>query len=523
MNATLAQKLRKVVDLRTESSDLQTALKTLSTFYASNTPQNRNNLRGEIENRGLIFSKQFLSEMQALHEKVHAIRTDVDAMAKSCDDMNQRFEKNLETTKSLIVQTDEMRKSKDQIEAQLVMADRFLSRFQLTNEEMSALRKAHIDDSFFDVMKRIQQIHHDCKVLLRTQHQRAAIDVIDFMSVQQEAAYEKLYRWVLSQSKALDRDNPEVSSQLKTATRILRDRPSHFKSCMEEISNIRKAAILRGFSNALTRGGPNGNPRPIDMHAHDPLRYIGDMLAWLHQAVASEHEVIAGLIDTTIKDLDGPVGKKPLGTEGSVMLDTIVEGVCRAFNTRLEQVIATQPSPIVTYRLSNILEFYKQTLLPILGQTSAMIFTFQEAKHTCDTLFSNLMKLQNDKLLKSPPQCPSDFSPPYILGEALESLAELMTIYETSLTAEGATDTEFQPVFRATLDPVMQACTLSATSLTPNKMAVYMINCLSAILVGRFDKNRAVRIIMYRGKVCIDIHGFISATCSHALTSFSFS
>ena len=37
------------------------------------------------------------------------------------------------------------------------------------------------------------------------------------------------------------------------------------------------------FIQALTRGGPGGMPRPIEMHAHDPRRYLGDMLAWVHQ------------------------------------------------------------------------------------------------------------------------------------------------------------------------------------------------------------------------------------------------
>ena len=47
---------------------------------------------------------------------------------------------------------------------------------------------------------------------------------------------------------------------------------------------------MRGFIDALTRGGPGGNPRPIELHSHDPLRYLGDMLAWIHQAIASEKE-----------------------------------------------------------------------------------------------------------------------------------------------------------------------------------------------------------------------------------------
>jgi len=31
--------------------------------------------------------------------------------------------------------------------------------------------------------------------------------------------------------------------------------------------------VVRGFIDALTRGGPGGTPRPIEMHSHDPLRY----------------------------------------------------------------------------------------------------------------------------------------------------------------------------------------------------------------------------------------------------------
>lgn len=53
---------------------------------------------------------------------------------------------------------------------------------------------------------------------------------------------------------------------------------------------MRHNALFRRFISALTRGGPGGLPRPIEVHAHDPLRYVGDMLGWLHQVW---HESIA--------------------------------------------------------------------------------------------------------------------------------------------------------------------------------------------------------------------------------------
>ena len=67
-------------------------------------------------------------------------------------------------------------------------------------------------------------------------------------------------------------------------------------SCIEELTQIRKVAVARSFLDALTRGGPGGMPRPIELHAHDPLRYIGDMLAWIHQSSAGEKEIMEGLL-----------------------------------------------------------------------------------------------------------------------------------------------------------------------------------------------------------------------------------
>lgn len=61
------------------------------------------------------------------------------------------------------------------------------------------------------------------------------------------------------------------------------------------LSQTRQSTLLNAFMDALTRGGPGGLPRPIEIHAHDPLRYVGDMLAWVHQSIAGEREFLEGL------------------------------------------------------------------------------------------------------------------------------------------------------------------------------------------------------------------------------------
>lgn len=50
-----------------------------------------------------------------------------------------------------------------------------------------------------------------------------------------------------------------------------------------QVAAARNGALFQRFIVALTRGGPGGLPRPIEIHAHDPRRYVADMLAWVHQ------------------------------------------------------------------------------------------------------------------------------------------------------------------------------------------------------------------------------------------------
>jgi conserved oligomeric Golgi complex subunit 6 len=42
-----------------------------------------------------------------------------------------------------------------------------------------------------------------------------------------------------------------------------------------QVAGARHDALFQRFIAALMRGGPGGTPRPIEMHAHDPRRYVG--------------------------------------------------------------------------------------------------------------------------------------------------------------------------------------------------------------------------------------------------------
>ena len=68
-----------------------------------------------------------------------------------------------------------------------------------------------------------------------------------------------------------------------------------YSDILNVLGTTRSSSILNLFLDALTRGGPSGLPRPIELHAHDPIRYVGDILAWIHQTMAGEREFLESL------------------------------------------------------------------------------------------------------------------------------------------------------------------------------------------------------------------------------------
>jgi conserved oligomeric Golgi complex subunit 6 len=80
---------------------------------------------------------------------------------------------------------------------------------------------------------------------------------------------------------------------MQTAISYLRRLPIYFSQCQDLVVNSRRSQLVQKFVVALTQGGPSGQVfRAMDLHAHDSVRYVGDMLAWMHQAVASEEEFL---------------------------------------------------------------------------------------------------------------------------------------------------------------------------------------------------------------------------------------
>ncbi|XP_009592302.1 conserved oligomeric Golgi complex subunit 6 [Nicotiana tabacum] len=468
----LSRKLKKVLETRTDTPDLLASLNTLSTFYTENTPHSRRNLRSTIEKRSLSINEEFLLSSTAAQKALDRVEEEVNSIVECCDKIALALSSCNATTGDIISTTERLKQEFEITTQRQEIVSCFLRDYQLSPEEINALREEDLDENFFKALAHVQEIHANCKVLLRTHHQRAGLELMDMMAMYQEGAYERLCRWVQTECRRLgDVDNPEVGELLKTAVRCLKERPVLFKYCAEEVANMRHNALFRRFISALTRGGPGGLPRPIEVHAHDPLRYVGDMLGWLHQALASERELVLALLDPDASDTRSTSHKYPKGvdseygkteTDLTFVLDRIFEGVCRPFKVRVEQVLHSQPNLIISYKLSNTLEFYLYTISDLLGEETSLCNTLLVLKDAAQKTFFDILKSRGEKLLRYPPLVAVDLSPPPALREGVSLLLEIIQTHDSMMFPASGKKPDFDPAISALLDPIIQMCEQAA-------------------------------------------------------------
>lgn len=475
-NNPLSRKLNKILETRLDNDkEMVEALKALSTFFVDNSLRSRRNLRGDIEKRSLAINESFEGAFRDVKQQLDAVHADIEQMSRCCTEMTSRLKSARDQTSDLISKTTTLQAESQRIQMKETVADAFISRFQLKPDEVQALkgtRNGPISETFFEALSRVKEIHKDCKLLLRTKQQTAGLQIMEAMALHLESSYEKLYRWSQDECRGLTGDLPDISNKLSRAMAALQDRPVLFKYTLDEYGTARRTAVVRCFIDALTRGGPGGTPRPIELHSHDPVRYVGDMIAWLHQAIASEKELLHSLLRNS-SSTDDNIQKE--------ILSHITEGVCRPFKVRVEQVIVSEPGAVMLFSLANILKFYGTTIGSLIDEDASVTVTILDMNALALKMFYNSLNCHASKLLEKIELPPPDLSPTESLRETMSLLRDVLTCHDASVIPLDARQADYSRIISCLVDPLIQMCSMSASHLNASDMAAYMINCIHQI------------------------------------------
>ncbi|KAL4114474.1 hypothetical protein PRIC2_014411 [Phytophthora ramorum] len=518
----LQARVHKLLGSRAELEATKALLHTLVTDKASSgaslvqldaTPTLaalRRNLRSNLEQQQLALAQKALDGLEGTLAQVSNLATQVDALDDKCDHVHKFLETTKRDTQQVQTEAAALASKRNKVQDEWKEAKTFLDRYQLTEDEVRALYAENLADqdmdAFFSTLERVQQVKADCKELVATGEVNCGLELLDAVGKYQEAGFERLYQWTAKKCAEVD---GEPSNMLHRAIALLSDRAEFYNYCKECLTSSRRSLIVRRFIMALTVGGPNGIPRPIEMHAHDPVRYCGDMLAWVHQAIATESEFFRVLFDGDVEfspsvessshGTDVPSsGDISLPVEGSMngatevctsMVGRAFDGVARPLQVRVEQTLSSPHGIVIAYKLVHLLAFYHHKFDQLVAHAE-VARALRHCREAADDAFRRQFQQLVDAVAASAQDYAASLAATHVTLDVSHRLVALLEVFQTSLLPEQEKEAGLAPLFDGVLPAVELMCQRSVTGLDPVDALVFRLNnfgCLQTPL-ARFPE-----------------------------------
>lgn len=505
-SSALQNRLTSVLSASYADLEIRDALSMLDERGLQNSAQTRRNLRLDVQQELIECNAEIVQDFGEVAAQLKRIGSAIESLNQSCAEMRRHIGAAHGETGPMLDEARTLLAGKRQVEGKQQLLDAFKAHFVVSDAELATLTSTAepVDDDFFRLLTRVKKIHQDSQVLLGSEDQTLGLEILEQSSRHLNAAFQKLYRWIQREFKSLDLENPQISAAIRRALRVLAERPTLFQNCLDFFAEAREHILSNNFYAALT-GAPVDRDHPvmgkaIELSAHDPLRYVSDMLAWAHSATVSEREALEVLFisegDEIAKSIQTGIESEPWSQlededntpkfDGRKALNELVDrdlaGVLRQLRQRTEQVIQSHEDASLSYKIANLVTFYCNIFAGLVGPETKILETLHPLSESAMRNFRSTMRDQVTNLQADTTISPEDLAPPDFLIEALETLQVLMKSYDTSIitTDRKIRADGFQPILQDALDPYLAGCENLTRRLRSPQNHIFALNCLLA-------------------------------------------
>ncbi|PNS14360.1 Conserved oligomeric Golgi complex subunit 6 [Sphaceloma murrayae] len=495
--------------------EISDALQTLDARGVKNTAETRRNLRLDLQQELIACNGEVVKDFGNVAEQLRRVGTALDSLNTTCSTIRAHVNAARKETGPMLDENRTLQSQRREAEMKQRLLSAFKAHFILEEQELNALTSTAepVNDAFYQALTRIKQIHSDSQVLLGGENQTLGLEILETSSRHINAAYQKLFRWTQRSLKTLDLENPQLSTPLRHAFRVLAERPQLFQTCLDVFADSRERILSDAFYAALTGAdapaalSSSVPSKAIELSAHEPLRYVSDMLAWTHAATVGEREALANLF---ISDADAISASLRAGRasqpwllqsddratdEGEVvfdgkralsqLVDRDLAGVTRQLRQRIEQTVRSHDDALLAYQVANLCAFYDGIFVPLLGTESTVSSVLGPM---ADMAMEQFRLVTRDRIagLRGEIEAVGDeLGPPDWLEEALEVLRKLMKSYEGSFTGTvGREEKEkgFEGVVKEALDPYLEGIENVGRRLEGLERVVFGLNCFGRVV-----------------------------------------
>ncbi|KIW50561.1 hypothetical protein PV05_09360 [Exophiala xenobiotica] len=504
----LSTKLTGVLSSSYADYEIRDALRLLDARGVHNDEETRRNLKLNAQKEVIDCNAKIVDDFGQVAEQLRRVGSLLSTFNATCTSMREHIIAAKQESAPVLDEASTLISRKQETETKQALLDAFTTHFLISNADLTVLTSSAepLDDRFFSILDRVKTIHRDCEALLGYdgENQRLGLELMEQTARNLDAGFKKLYTWIQHEFKTLDLEDPHISTAIRRALRVLSERPTLFQNCLDFFAEARQSTLAEAFHAALT--GSAGAAKAIEFSTHEPLRYVGDMLAWVHAAGVSEKEALEGLFVGDADDIskgfssrtddepwarvhgrrrsafedEGDEGERDPVFDGRKALAELVSrnlaSVCETLQSRIDVSVRSSGDPVLMFKTFNLLDFYRGIFDKLLGSESALGKVIQSLQSS--TLSQFEVTMEEETTAATMDNTPSsDLSPPVFLATALTQFSEVARARGPQMT-----ETELERLFTAMLTGLLTACAESAAQIPDVRRSnIYRINYMTAL------------------------------------------
>lgn len=555
-----SQKVASILSTSYTDADIRKAIASLDSRLQENSGYSRRHLRYNTEAEVIASNAAALKDYSKLVNKLEMLGSTIDQLASSFNEMSTKASTNSNNLSSTFLnEATSLISERNNVKVRKMLLNSFKQKFIISPYQVKVLTSSShpIDDEFFNCFQQVKKTHEDCQALLATEDQQMGLDIMSTTSTYLDKAYDRLFFTVQRDLKTAmesatnknnassgegNKEDIELRKKLARSLAVLSERPNLFESAIQSLAESRNRLVSSKFIDALTVD--TRIEKAIDFYAYDPLRYVGDMLAYVHSEIVGERETISGLFkyndeyhkkekekkeeeeeeDNTINSVWSGLFNPEETTPQ--LLDKITSAMVKPLKARVENVIALETRVPTVYQLIDKIKFYESMYDKAFFNKTQLQNTEDDktTAATTTTTIPEIIKCLNqlaeygwrqfskcleenisdikDNISNVFESTVDDLQPPEFLNEAMIDLKSVLKSYETSMnyTLPSIDDEEeeeeekedfkngnnysIKQIIQDMTEPFLECCNRIASDLPDNDSEIFTINCLDTVIIA---------------------------------------
>lgn len=481
----LSQKLSQILSNSLVDPEISTALNVLESSGFVNSAISRRDLAPNVAMQELVTNKSVLDNYRSLVEEMRLIKLGLESMQSACSQMRVQAQSAKTSSSQLLEQSAFLQAQKKKVETKRTVLEAFRAKFAAEDAELQVLISSEVvDEEFFRCLDKISAIHKRCSILLVSENQTAGLEIMEAMNKQLDSGYAKLHRWILKELKSSSAGATEANVFLRRGLTVLSNRRDLYERTLDNVSDSRRRAVAADFEQARTRGN-------LEANTNDAIRYVGDVLAWLHQAVASEREILELILGTAGRERPTTVAitRDDDGAEAfdyRIMQNELVDRsfslIMKPLQQRIDQVVVAQYDRIISFKVAILVRFYRDLIDRVLEKDANVTKSLQNIERSAISRFMQSTRNMITAISQRPPD--SDLTTaeiPSFLMDTVDDLSAVLNILEESFLSEEEKQKEFTDIWDQLLRQCIEICVRISSELPQPSSSIFLLNCLGAL------------------------------------------